>query len=172
VRLKLFAVSAGVCVVIAAGCGGSSKKSASPTTTSTSTPSTTTTGTAATPKFATSKNCAQLMALGTKLAQTLQTTSGSAETRIRNESKLFHEFADAAPADVRGDFKTLASAFDTYTHALLKAGLKPGTTPTAAQIAQIQSAAKAFSSPKLRTAEQHLSAWAQKNCGGTVTTTG
>jgi len=57
-------------------------------------------------------------------------------------------------------------------HAFLKAGIKPGTTPTAAQIAQIEAAAKAFSSPKLRAAEQHLSAWAQKNCGGVATTTG
>jgi hypothetical protein len=32
-------------------------------------------------------------------------------------------------------------------------------------------AAKAFSAPKLQAAEQHLSAWAQKNCGGASTTT-
>jgi hypothetical protein len=168
VRLKLFALSAVVCVVLAAGCGSSSKKSVSPTTssTSTSTASTTTTSSAA-PKFATSKNCAQLTALGTKLAQALQTTSGSAETRIRNEAKLFQQFANAAPSDVRGDFQTLASAFNTYMNALLKAHLKPGTTPTAAQIAQIQAAAKAFDSPKLRAAERHLVTWAQKNCGRT-----
>jgi hypothetical protein len=112
------------------------------------------------------------MALGTKLAQTLQTTSGSAETRLRNEAKIFQEYANAAPPDVRGDFQTLASAFNTYMQALLKAGLKPGKAPTPAQIAQIQEAAKAFSTPKLRAAEQHLTAWAQKNCGAAPTTTG
>jgi hypothetical protein len=111
------------------------------------------------------------MALGTKLAQTLQTTSGSAETRLRNEAKVFQEYADAAPSDVRGDFQTLASAFNTYMQALLKAGLKPGKAPTQAQIAQIQAAAKAFSTPKLRAVEQHLTAWAQKNCGGIAPTT-
>ena len=164
---KLLAVSAFLCVVVAAGCGGSSKKSASPTTSAGST----TTSSSAAPKLATSKNCAQLMALGTKLAQTLQTTSGSAETRLRNEAKVFQEYADAAPSDVRGDFQTLASAFNTYMQALLKAGLKPGKAPTPAQIAQIQAAAKAFSTPKLRAAEQHLTAWAQKNCGGIAPTT-
>jgi len=158
-------------MVVAAGCGGSKKKSASPTTSSTSA-ATTTSPSSAAPKFATSKNCAQLMALGTKLAQALQTTSGSAETRLENEAKVFQQLADAAPSDVRGDFQTLAAAFNTYMHALLKAGLEPGKAPTAAQIAQIQEAAKAFSSPKLRAAEQHLTAWAQANCGAAPMNTG
>ena len=166
VGFRLFALSALVCVVLAAGCGGSKKKSASPTTTS-SPSAITSTRTPTAPTFATSKNCAQLMALGTKLAQALQTTSGSAESRIENETKLLQQFANAAPSDVRGDFQTLASAFNTYVHALLKAGIKPGTTPTAAQIAQLQSAAKAFNRPKLRAAERHLTTWAQKNCGAT-----
>ena len=156
-------------VVLAAGCGGSKKKSGSPATSST--PAATTTSSSAAPKFATSKNCRQLMALGTKLAQALQTTSGSAETRIENETWVFQEFANAAPSEVRGDFQTLASAFKAYTDALLKAGLKPGRAPTPAQIAQIQAAAKAFSTPKLRAVEQHLTAWAQKNCGGIAPTT-
>jgi hypothetical protein len=170
VGFKLLAVSAVVLAVVAAGCGGSKKKSASPpTTSSTTTPTTTRSGA---PRFATSKNCAQLEALGTKLAQTLQTTSGSAETRLTNEVKLFHDYADSAPSEVRGDFQTLADALDTYVHALLKAGIKPGKIPTQAQIAQIQAAAKAFSTPKLQAAEQHLTTWAQKNCGAAPTTTG
>jgi hypothetical protein len=171
VGFKLLAVSAVVLAVVAAGCGGSKKKSVSPATSSTSTGSTTTTS-SGTPKFATSKNCAQLEALGTKLAQALQTTSGSTEEKLTNEVKLFHDYANSAPSEVRGDFQTLADALDTYVHALLKAGIKPGKIPTQAQIAQIQAAAKAFSTQKLQAAEQHLSAWAQKNCGAAPTTTG
>jgi ABC-type Zn uptake system ZnuABC Zn-binding protein ZnuA len=170
VGFKLFAVVAVVFVVLAAGCGGSKKKSASPPPTTTFT--STSTSTSAAPRFATSKNCAQLEALGTKLAQALQTTSGSAETRLNKEAQLLHDYANAAPSDVRGDFQTLADAFDTYAHALLKAGIKAGQAPTPAQIAKIQAAAKAFSTQKLRAAEQHLAAWAQKNCGATPTTTG
>jgi hypothetical protein len=165
--VKVLAVTLVVCALVAAGCGGSKKKSASPTTSSTSAAGTSTTSS----DSATSMNCAQLLALGTKLAQALQTTSGSAETRIENEAKVFQQFADAAPSDVRGDFQTLAAAFTTYIHALEKAGLKPGKVPTQAQIAQIQAAAKAFSTPKLRAAEQHLTAWAQKNCGAAPGTT-
>jgi hypothetical protein len=168
VGFKLLAVSAVVCTVVAAGCGGSKKKSASPPATSSTS---TTTSSSGAPKFATSKNCAQLEALGTKLAQALQTTSGSAESRLTNEVKIFHDYANSAPSGVRGDFQTLADALDSYVHALLKAGIKPGKVPTQAQIAQIQAAAKAFSTPKLQAAEQHLTAWAQKNCGATPTTT-
>jgi hypothetical protein len=162
VGFKLFALTAVVFAVVAAGCGGSKKKSAGPTT-STS---------AAAPKFATAKNCAQLEALGTKLAQSLQATSGSTETKLENEVTIFHQFANAAPSDVRGDFQTLADALDTYVHTLLKAGVKAGQVPTPAQIAKIQAATKAFSTPKLRAAQRHLSAWAQKNCGAAPTTTG
>jgi hypothetical protein len=172
---KLLGVAAVVCALVAAGCGGSKKKSASPPTTtsppSTSAPTTSTTSSGS-PTFATSKNCAQLEALGTKLAQALQTSSGSTEDKLNNEVKLFHDYANSAPSEVRGDFQTLADALDTYVHALLKAGIKPGTVPTQAQIAQIQAASKAFDTQKLRTAEQHLSAWAQKNCGAAPTTTG
>lgn len=166
--LKLLAVATVVCALVAAGCGGSKKKSASPTTSSTAS----TTSSSGAPRFATSKNCAQLEALGTKLAQALQTTSGSTEEKLNNEVKLFHDYANSAPSEVRGDFQTLADALDTYVHALLKAGIKPGKIPTQAQIAQIQAAAKAFSAQKLQAAERHLASWAQRNCGAVPTTTG
>jgi hypothetical protein len=163
VGFKLLAVAALVCTVIAAGCGGSKKKSASPTTATSS---------SGAPRFATSKNCAQLEALSRKLTQALQTTSGSTEEKLTAEVKLFHDYANSAPTEVRGDFQTLADALDTYVHALLKAGIKPGKVPTQAQIAQIQAAAKVFSSQKLQAAERHLASWATRSCGTLTTTTG
>jgi len=101
--LKVLAVTVVVCAVVAAGCGGSKKKSASPTTSSTSAATTSTSS--GTPKFATSKNCAQLESLGTKLAQALQTTSGSVETRLTKEAQLLHDYANAAPSDVTISFR-------------------------------------------------------------------
>jgi hypothetical protein len=77
-----------------------------------------------------------------------------------------------APAEIRGDFETFAAAFSGYAKALGNAGIKPGKTPTAAQIAALTAAAKSFSTPKLQAAEQHLAAWGQKNCGIGSTTTG
>jgi len=173
-RFRLVSVLLLAFVVIAAGCGGGGKKnSASPASTGT-TASTTSAGTtvSASPSFASTKNCARLITLGAQLSQAFQTTSGNAEQNLANEDKLFQAMADAAPSDIRGDFQTFAQASTAYGQALVKAGLKAGQTPTAAQVAQLQAAAKTFSTPKLRTAELHLSAWAKKNCGYKTTTTG
>jgi hypothetical protein len=177
-KLVLLAVLALVAVV-AAGCGGGKKKSSAPpttaagsTTTAAATTAATTTTAAAAPKFTSTKNCAQLMALGAKVSQALQSTSGSASSRVDNEVNAFKALANAAPSEIRGDFQTFATAFAAYAQALAKAGLKPGKVPTAGQIAAITAASKSFSTPKLATAEQHLSAWASQNCGVPKTTTG
>ena len=171
---KLLSILVVVFVVIAAGCGGGKKKSASPATaaTTTSTVATTTgaTTTTASPTFASTKNCAQLLGLAAKFAQALGAASGNAKASITDEAKAFQAMAAAAPSEIRGDFETLASAFNAYAQAFAKAGIKAGQTPTAAQLAQMQAAAKAFSTPKLRAAEQHLSVWGRKNCGATSST--
>ena len=152
-------------VLIATGCGGSSKKpSASPTTAPATTQAT---ATSALPKFATSKNCAQLAALGTKMSQATQAASGKGgSASLTDEAKAFQAMASAAPSEIRGDFETFATAFNNYAQALAKAGYKPGTVPNASQLAQMMKAVKAFSAPELQTAVQHLTAWAQKNCSG------
>jgi hypothetical protein len=178
-RLKVVLIAALVLVVVVAGCGGSKKKSAAPpttaagsTTTAAATTATSATTPSAVPKFTSAKNCGELTALGAKVSQALQSTSGSASSRIDNEVNAFKALANAAPSEIRGDFQTFATAFAAYAQALAKAGFKAGKVPTAAQIAVVTTAAKSFSAPKLRAAEQHLAAWAQKNCGIPKTTTG
>lgn len=189
-RARLALVLIGVVVVlVAAGCGSSKKKTAAhPVTTTTAAAATTTsaaTTTAATttvaatttattpaaPSFASTKNCRQLASLAAQVAKSIQPTSGDLQGTISAETKTLQALANAAPSDIRGDFQTFASAFSAYGNALVKAGLKPGVAPTAAQLAQLAAAAKGLSSAKLQAAEQHLSAWAQANCGGLATTT-
>jgi len=167
-RLSLLAV---VLLVVVTACGGSAKKSASPTTTAAAATKQSTTTSTVSPSFASSKNCAQLMALGAKIAGAMQPSSGNAQTSIANEAKALQALASAAPEEIRGDFETFASAFTAYIQAFEKVGLKAGKVPSAAQLAQMATAAKALSTPKLQAAEQHLSAWSQKNCGGAATTT-
>jgi hypothetical protein len=106
------------------------------------------------------------------VSQALQSSSGSASSSIDNEVNAFKALANAAPSEIRGDFETFATAFAAYAQALAKTGFKPGKVPTAGQIAAMTAAAKSFSTPKLQAAEQHLSAWAQQNCGAPKTTTG
>ncbi|MGZ4409357.1 MAG: hypothetical protein ACXVY6_11280 [Gaiellaceae bacterium] len=171
-QVSLLAV---VLLAVGTACGGSAKKSASPTTTAaaatTQSKSKSKSTSTVNQSFGSAKNCVQLGALGAKIAQAMQSSSGDAQASIANEAKALQALASAAPAEIRGDFETFASAFTAYVQAFAKVGLKPGKAPTAAQLAQMGTAAKALSTPKLQAAEQHLSAWAQKNCGGARTTT-
>jgi hypothetical protein len=139
-------------------------------TTGASTTATTSTNSGA-PSFASAKNCRDLVALGRKFSEAFKTTAnGSAN--LSNVADAYKSLASAAPAEIRSDFQTFANAFSDYAKALDKSGFKPGKTPTASQIAAITAASKEFSSPKLLTAERHLTAWGQQNCAGVTTTTG
>jgi hypothetical protein len=165
-RMLALVVTLGL-VAAASGCGGSTKKSASETTAPAAATSTSG-GASSTPSFASAHNCAQLASLAAKVAQSLQAQTGDVQATVENENKALQAMANAAPSEIRGDFQTFANAFQSYIRAIANLKLKPGTVPTAAQIAQLADAAKQLDTPKLRAAEQHLSAWAGKNCGGVV----
>ena len=176
-RFTLVSILVVAFVVMAAGCGGkkstgsaAATTSATATTTSAATTTEGATPTAA-PTFANKKNCAELVSLGAKFAKAFGAASGNAKTSITDAAKVFDAMAAAAPSEIRGDFKTVATAFTAYARAVAKAGIKVGKAPTPAQIAQLQVAARSFSAPKLKAASQRLSAWGQKNCGLLTTTT-
>jgi hypothetical protein len=170
---KPVAVAVIVLVVLVAGCGGGKKKSSESASTAAGS-ATTSAGstTVAAPSFSSAKNCKQLADLGAKMSAALQASSGNGSNSLGDEANVFKALAKAAPSEIRGDFETFAVAFAAYANALQKAGIKPGQTPTAAQIAALTDAAKSFSAPKLQAAEQHLAAWGQKNCGIGTSTTG
>ncbi len=163
-RITVLLLAAGL-VVLAAGCGGGSNGSAPPTTETTNTQQQTTTGSSGA-GFASAKNCRDFGGLAAKIASAMAPTSGGTQSAIQAESRLLQAYANAAPSEVRGDFQTFATAFSSYMQALQSSGYKLGSTtpPTAAQLAALTRAAKAFSTTKLTQAEQHLSAWAQANC--------
>ena len=75
--------------------------------------------------------------------------------------------ADAAPSEIKSDFKTFADAYSTLVKAYTSSGYTPGSgkVPNAAQIAKLTRRREALSTPKVQTAVQHLSAWGRKNCG-------
>jgi len=173
-RLIVLGGLLGMIVVLAAGCGG--KKSASPPTTTTAAttsaatttaaPPTTTSssGTTGKPSFASTKNCRQLESLAQQAAASLNVSNGKADPS--KVAQVIEALAAAAPSDIRGDLKTFADAYSAFVKAYTASGFKPGTVPTAAQIAKFSAAAKTLSTPKVEAAEQHLAAWGQKNCGG------
>jgi hypothetical protein len=159
-------------VALAAGCGGSSSTS-SQTAASTEAAVTTeaTTTAPALPKFATSKNCAKLLGIGETFAKAME-SSTNGDQALAGTAKAFGAMADAAPSEIRDEFHTLAGAFEAYAKTLKDAGVATGKTPTAAQLAQVVEAAKAFAKPDVQAAQQRISTWAAANCGTATVTTG
>ena len=179
-RLPTIALVA-LLVLVAAGCG-SKKKTASSSPPPTASPSSSqsssgssgsnsssgsngsgSSGGAST--FASTKNCVQLASLAAKVAQSVGTTS-SGQVDLSKEADAIKALADAAPSEIKGDFRTFADAFAGYVKAYQDAGLQPGKTPTAAQIAKFATAARELSTPKVQAAISHLSTWSHTHCSG------
>ncbi len=153
-------------VAVAAGCGGGGTKSPA-TTAATHSGTTSSSSGSAVPSFASAKNCQDLAGLAAKAAAAVEASGNSTNTLQTEETEL-QALAKAAPSDISGDFQTFATAFSGFLHTLQSSGYKLGskTPPTAAQAAALEKAAKSFDTPKLKQAEQHLSAWAKQNCKG------
>jgi hypothetical protein len=158
-------------VAVVAGCGGGGSSSpattlSAGTTIKSGAISSSNSGSA--PSFASAKNCQDLAGLAAKVASAVTASSGNIDSVLQTESAELHALAAAAPSDIRGDFQTFSTAFSGFLQAIQKSGYKPGskTAPTAAQVAQLEKAARSFDTPKLKQAEQNLSAWAKQNCKG------
>ncbi len=175
-RKLAFAALLGTLLVAGAACGGSKKTAATTssgegstttaTTTAAMTHETTTTTAASssgTPSFASTKNCQELATLAAKVTSSI---TGQGSTDVNKMADVIEGLANAAPSAIRADFKTLADAYSTFVKAYTSAGLKPGATPTPAQIAKVSVAARALSTPKLSRAETHLQTWVHQNCTG------
>lgn len=158
---------------LASGCGGGG--SSSPSSTLSAKASGTLTASAVTTSgnsgsgssFANAKNCQDLAGIAAKAASAVAASGGSTAA-FQTEANELQALADAAPADIKGDFQTFATAFSGFLHTIQSSGYKIGskTPPTVAQLAQLSKAAKSFNTPKLRQAEQHLTAWGKQNCKG------
>ena len=176
-RTLVVAAALGVLLIaLTAGCGSKKSASSSQTTTTNSSSgtsteattneattteaTTTTTSSGSNPSFASTKNCAQLASLASKL-----TNSVGGKVDLKGYSDAMDALANAAPDEIKSDFKTFADAFKGFASAMADAGLKPGETPTAAQIAKLSAASQKLSTPKIQAATRHLEAWGQKNCG-------
>ncbi len=164
-------------VAIAAGCGGGGKKSSTSTPSGGTTHTMTTTktetsgsggGSGSTPSFASAKNCQDLAGLAAKAQSAITSASGNPATALQSEANVLQGLANAAPSDIRDDFRTMATAFSAFVSALQKAGYKPGSTtaPSATQIAALTKAAKSLDTTKVQAAEHHLTTWAKQNCKG------
>jgi hypothetical protein len=172
--LVLLALAAMGMALLTAGCGGDNKSTETTTaatttettptetttTETTTTEATTTTETTATTEttdtganFATTENCRQFAEIGQKISSSL---TGSSD--IKDIQTAFDQYAEAAPADIKDDFQTLADFFGQVADAL--GGVKAGQTPSPQQLAKLQS----LDSKAATQASQNISAWVQENC--------
>jgi hypothetical protein len=114
--------------------------------------------------FASTKNCKELEGLAAKVSQSFQ-PNANGEIDLNKEADALDALAGAAPDEIKSDFKTFADAFKQFAKAYGDVKLKPGETPSAAQIAKLGELSKSFNTAKLQQATQHLAAWGQSHCG-------
>jgi hypothetical protein len=154
-RIKLIgAVVVGLLVIaVVGGCGSSSKKAATTTTAATTSASTTST----TGLKLTSSDCANLAAASQTVSKAM---SGKVPANIDQQIAALNNLVKVAPAAIKPDLEVLAGAAAQF----IKIGIKPGQTPTAAQMKQLLKLSA--QATKLQAATTHLEAWAKKNCLG------
>ena len=109
--------------------------------------------------------CKNLSNLGAKFAQALgAATNASGKPDLEATAKAYKAFAEQAPEEIRGAFRTVADAFSAYAEALKGVDLSSGKTPDAATLAKIAGAAKSLDNSKLTAANVQIEAWVKKNC--------
>jgi hypothetical protein len=165
-------------MLVAAGCGSSSKNSAATTeaatteattteeatteeaTTEAATTRATTTTTSGLGGLVASGKCKDLANLGQKYSQAL---SGSgAGTDLKKTAQVIQEFADDAPSEIKSDFQTLADYMSKVAD--VAGDLKPGQTPSPSQLQKLQKLGTEIDTQKLTQASQNITAWVSKNC--------
>jgi hypothetical protein len=114
--------------------------------------------------FASTKNCKELEGLAAKVSQSFQ-PNANGELDLSKEADALDALANAAPDEIKGDFKTFAEAFKKFAKVYGDVKIKPGQTPSAEQIAKLTAAAQSFNTAKLQQATTHLSTWASSHCG-------
>ena len=180
-RFRLLPLAVAVAVLVAA-CGGSSTPTAKTTTSShkaashrsggtqantstssaASTPAVSTTSSQA--KFASLSNCTNLSGVGEQYARAMSSASSGGKFNLSAMVNAYQNLANEAPSAIRSDVQVISSAFATYAADLQKAGYKFGTVPSASQISALESAAKSFDAPKLKSASKAIESWAVVNC--------
>jgi len=176
-------VLAGV-VLVAAGCGSSSKTSAKTTEATQSTSSSTSDKTSSSTSSSDGKTstdvnvsglsgkCKDLAESTIKYQKALAATGnfaagGDMGKQFATVAAAFEDFANQAPSEIKADLKVMADSFAQAAEAMKGVTFKPGQQPSAANLAKLTKLGQSLNGAKLRQASAHLTAWTQKNCGGT-----
>ena len=169
----MIAVPVAALLLLAAGCGGGDSKDSAGAVTATieSTDTTDATdtsgGTDTSSTEASLEGCTELADLSAKFTQALgAATSGSAMPDLEETAKIYEDFADQVPEEIRDAFRTFAAAFATYADVLQDVDLTPGETPDPETLQKLADAAQAFNDTELTAATAEIEAWVKENCTG------
>lgn len=72
--------------------------------------------------------------------------------------------ADAAPDEIKDDFKMIADAMAAFYSAFGEIGYEPGAAPTPEQAAQLAALAETFDNDAFNDASLNIEAWFEDNC--------
>jgi hypothetical protein len=72
--------------------------------------------------------------------------------------------ADAAPDEIKDDFKMIADAMAAFYSAFGEIGYEPGAAPTPEQAAQLAALAETFDNDAFNDASLNIEAWFEANC--------
>ena len=158
--------------LVAAGCGGSDNESAGSddtaieetTSTESTSEDTTTEETTDTDTdvdvsgILNDEDCVKLAGIGATFAQAI---SGASDEEA---AEAFQNLVDDVPDEIKGDVQVLADWFADYAAKLKDIGLEAGQTPSAEQLAQLQSVLAGANQEELTAASQRLETWANENC--------
>ena len=72
--------------------------------------------------------------------------------------------ADAAPDEIKDDFKMIADAMAAFYTAFGEIGYQPGATPTPEQAEQLAALAETIDNEAFDEASQNIEAWFEENC--------
>jgi hypothetical protein len=153
--------------LVAAGCGGGDdESSASGDTTTTETvaeetttdETTTDAGETDLSAILGDEDCAALVAAGASFAQAFSGTSDAEQT------KALAELAEKVPDEIKADVQAIADWYAEYAAKLKDIGIEAGKTPSAQQLAQLQTALTSTDSGELTAASERLNAWSEENC--------
>ena len=157
--------------LVAAGCGGSDEESAASdettveetlteeTTAEATEETTEDTGTETNFEFA-DEDCQALIGVGASIAAAF---SGAVDSGSQED---LEELASKVPDEIKADVETLAKALATYSAEIEKIGIEPGSTPSAAELQELQTAIASLNQDELTAASENLEAWSQENCTG------
>ena len=109
-----------------------------------------------------SDECNKLARLGAEFSQAMTGAANSKD--VEEQVRLFEDFADQTPEDVRDDFQVLAEEYSKIAQALSDANFQSGEQPDPEAVQKFQEAMQSVDQKRLDEATTNIEQWMKENC--------